>query len=232
LNTFFRFCNQNEYRSDNPISKIKHHKIKKSRGTAVTLSASDAESLMSFLENFDGLTDDDRNSGKQGTPGILVNYFALCLFAGIRPDWKYGEISKLRPSHLNLETGVIHVEPEVSKTNENRNVSIQPNLLEWIQRYPLETYAIIPPRFRDLRLEIRKKFDLTHDVLRHTYISMLIARDRSVGDAALNAGNTEYVIRRHYMDVVSESEAEKFWNIIPLKGSEKIIPMNQSGVAP
>ena len=62
---------------------------------------------------------------------------------------------------------------------------------------------------------VREKFTPAHDVLRHTYISMLVGKFRSVGDAALQAGNSEAVIRKYYLDVKSVAEAEKFWNVRP-----------------
>lgn len=67
--------------------------------------------------------------------------------------------------------------------------------------------------------ELRKKFNIGHDVLRHTYISMTVGAFRSVGDAALQAGNSESVIRKHYLDLKSVEEADEFWGIVP-SGSE------------
>jgi integrase len=60
-----------------------------------------------------------------------VPFFALALFAGIRPDWQDGEISKLRPANIDFKKGVIRIEPEVSKINERRIIQIQPNLKAW-----------------------------------------------------------------------------------------------------
>jgi hypothetical protein len=51
--------------------------------------------------------------------------------------------------------------------------------------------------------------------MRHTYISMTIGAFRSVGDAALQAGNSEAVIRKHYLDLKSVEEADEFWHIVP-----------------
>ena len=148
----------------------------------------------------------------------MVPYFALTLFAGIRPDYKDGEIAKLAPKDIRLETGVIFIEPEVSKVNEKRSIQIQPNLAQWLQRYPISEYPIIPSRrFRDMWVSVRKRFNLSHDVMRHTFITMLVAKFRSVGDASLQAGNSEAVIRRHYLDIRTKEEAEKFWNIMPEK---------------
>jgi pyruvate/2-oxoglutarate/acetoin dehydrogenase E1 component len=59
------------------------------------------------------------------------------------------------------------------------------------------------------------KFGLTHDVLRHTFISMFVAKFRSMGEAALQAGNSESIIRKHYLDLKSKEEAEQFFGIMP-----------------
>ena len=145
----------------------------------------------------------------------MVPYFALTLFAGIRPDWQHGEISRLRPKDIRLDTDVILIEPEVSKVNEKRSIKIQPNLRKWLENYPIDGYRIIPKRFRYLKEGVRARFKLPHDVMRHTYISMLVGAFRSVGDAALQAGNSESVIRKHYLNLKSEEESKQFWNIVP-----------------
>ena len=47
-----------------------------------------------------------------------------------------------------------------------------------------------------------------HNVLRHTFISMTVGAFKSVGDASLQAGNSESIIRKHYLDLKTEAEAE------------------------
>ena len=39
---------------------------------------------------------------------------------------------------------------------------------------------------------------------------MFVAKFRSLGEAALQAGNSESIIRRHYLDLKSTEEAEHF----------------------
>lgn len=46
--------------------------------------------------------------------------------------------------------------------------------------------------------------------MRHTFISMFVAKFRSIGDAAIQAGNSEAIIRRHYLDMKSQTDAEDF----------------------
>ena len=167
----------------------------------MTISAEKTAELMTFVETFEG--------------GSLVPYFAICLFAGVRPCIRYGEIKKLQAESVRLDTGVIHIEPEVSKVRMKRLVTIQPNLAAWLQTYPLKRLPIIPPNSMNTRHRVFKKFGLTHDVLRHTFISMFVAKYRSMGEAALQAGNSEAIIRKHYLDLKSAAEAEQFFGILP-----------------
>ena len=147
--------------------------------------------------------------------GAFVPFFALALFAGIRPCLRAGEILKLRPEHVRLDTGVILIEPEVSKVRMKRNVAIQPNLAVWLTAYPLEKFPIIPANLQHARAAIAKEFALSHDIMRHTFISMHVAKYRSMGEAALQAGNSESIIRKHYLDLKTPAEAEQFFAILP-----------------
>src|SRR5665213_2951462 len=145
--------------------------------------------------------------------GSLVPYFALCLFAVIRPSQRDGEISKLLPEHIRLDTGVILIEPEVSKVRMKRQVTIQPNLAAWLKAYPFKPINACYIEYH--RPKITKRFALTHDVMRHTFISMFVAKYRSMGEAALQAGNSESIIRKHYLDLKSPADAEEFFGIRP-----------------
>lgn len=201
LSTFFKFAFHKDWISVNPVEKTPHHRIHHKRGSATTISAQQAEKLMAYVEEFRG--------------GILAPYFALCLFAGIRPATSSGEISKLQPKQVRLDTGVIHIEPEVSKVGMKRLVTIQPNLAAWLRSYPLDRFSIIPTNIVKIRRKAFDAFGLTHDVLRHTFISMFVAKFRSMGEAGLQAGNSESIIRKHYLDLKSPAEAEQFFGILP-----------------
>lgn len=206
LSTFFKFAFQQDWITANPIEKIPYHRIAHRRGTAVTLTAAQCRELMAFVEQHEG--------------GRLVPFFALCLFAGIRPCVRNGEIMKLKPEHVRLDTGIIHVEPEISKVRMKRHVTIQPNLAAWLRAYPLEKFPIAPPNLQHLRAAVAKRFNLSADVMRHTFISMFVAKFRSMGEAALQAGNSETIIRRHYLDLKTAAEAGEFWSIQPRLGTE------------
>lgn len=205
LSTFFKFSFQRGWIAENPIPKVPHYRIRKKRGCAQTLTAEHAAKLMEFLETYDG--------------GRWVPYFALCLFAGIRPGVPHGEITKLKPEAVDEKAGVINISAEVSKVREPRKIAIQPNLAAWLQAYPLKKFPIILGNFKKRRDRFAKKLNLTHDVLRHTFISMFVAKFRSMGEAALQAGNSESIIRKHYLDLKSPAEAEQFFSILPKRST-------------
>ncbi len=201
LFTFFKFAFCQDWVAANPLEKVPHLRIAHRRGSATTLSAAQATALMHHVEQIDG--------------GSLVPFFALALFAGIRPCVRTGEILKLRPEHVRLDTGVILIEPEVSKVRMKRAVTIQPNLAAWLRAYPLDRFPIIPANLQHTRAAVAEKFTLSHDIMRHTFISMHVAKYRSMGEAALQAGNSESIIRKHYLDLKTPAEAEAFFNIVP-----------------
>ncbi|OAM89254.1 site-specific integrase [Termitidicoccus mucosus] len=212
LSTFFKYALAQGWLLENPAKAIVRQRTGHNRGSAPALNAAQAAELMAHVETVHD--------------GALVPYFALCLFAGIRPE---GEVTKLPADDVRVETAAITIEPWVSKVNMRRLVTIQPNLAAWLQAYPLEKYPIIPSKDKMKNVtgkitRIRRQFTLGHDVLRHTFISMHVAKFRSMGDAALQAGNSEKIIRRHYLNVTTPQEAEAFFGIVPLKKSEAKAP--------
>lgn len=206
LSAFLKYGVLKDWVAENVIAKVPHFRgVGHRRGSAPTLNAKQCADIMTWAEENHG--------------GALVPFIALCLFAGIRPDLYEGEISKLKAADVRLDTGVILIEPDVSKVRMKRSIAIQPNLAAWLRAYPLDRFPIMPRGFRRLRLKFRKQFDLSHDILRHTFISMHVGKYRSLGEAALQAGNSESIIRKHYLDLKSTAEAEEFFGIMPQRSA-------------
>ena len=74
---------------------------------------------------------------------------------------------------------------------------------------------IIPVNFDRLAKRARKAFKISPDEARHSFISYHVAVHRSLGEAALQAGNSESIIRRHYLNLHSQEEGRKFFGIVP-----------------
>ncbi|OYV03865.1 MAG: hypothetical protein CFE26_19910 [Verrucomicrobiales bacterium VVV1] len=143
--------------------------------------------------------------------GALVRYWSLAYYAGIRPM----EIQRMQGREaelINLRTRTITIPANVSKTRHERQIVISDNLAAWLEAFP---GPITPPNFGRMRDLVRKRFGMTHDEARHSYISFHVALHRSLGDAALQAGNSESIIRRHYLNLRPREEGSKFFRIVP-----------------
>ena len=51
---------------------------------------------------------------------------------------------------------------------------------------------------------------------------MFVAKFRSIGEAAIQVGNSENIIRKHYLDLKSPTEAEQFFGIRPQGGTSAV----------
>ena len=209
VSAFLKFALQRDWIADNPLAKIPARRLRRRRGCATTFTAAQAAGLMACVE--------------EQYP-TAVPFFALCLFGGIRPCLRTGEILRLQPVHVKLDANLIHIDGEVSKVREPRNITIQPNLAAWLRAYPLAQYPIIPANLQHIREKVAERFPLAHDIMRHTFISMFVAKFRSLGEAALQAGNSESIIRGHYLELKSAAEAEQFFGILPKHASTPAAP--------
>lgn len=218
LHAFFEWCRAKprQWCGDNPARPLAVHKI--ARGIPAVLTAQRAAEFMAYVETY------PTGTRQKARPGYLVPYLALCLFAGIRPTvprgeaWKLGKLPAAELARaIDLANGVIWIAPAISKTRDLRKVTIQPNLRAWLERYPLDRYPIVVPAMQAKVMEVRMKFGLTDDVLRHTFCSMHVAKFKSLGSTALEAGNSERIIKKHYLNSVTEAEAEAFWAICPAR---------------
>ncbi|MGH8021103.1 MAG: tyrosine-type recombinase/integrase [Opitutaceae bacterium] len=232
LNAFFAWAEKapRKWISANPVKDVQKFKVV--QGLPEILSADTVCRIFEFLESYTG------TASKQHAPGFLVPYFALAVFAGIRPSINGGELTRIaelknRDRIIDLKAGVIRITPEIAKTKDVRQILIQPNLAAWLERYPLKDFPIIPRNAIELIREVRTRHDVGHDVLRHTFISMHVAKFRSMGDTALQAGNSEKMIKKHYLNLVTTDEAEEFWNVMPktTTAAEKPVPEKTETVA-
>ncbi len=149
-------------------------------------------------------------------------YFVLTLFLGLRPDMRTGEIHELarciKRDGLGpyYSTGFLHLSAEITKEGMPREVAVPANVAAWFERYPLTPENICPGDYKDEDLvSIRRKFQIPHDGLRHTAISAFMANGSSYDIAADQFGNSEPIIRRHYLRRMENTDALRFFSIMP-----------------
>lgn len=198
LHSFFELSVREGWCSTNPVTPILKKTV--TRGRPAILLPQQCRELMAYVENYDN--------------GKLCRYFALALFAGLRtgPSGELHKLAQRAEELIDLKNGVIHIPPEVAKTHTYRQVKIQPNLRRWLERY---TGPILPSNHDRLIKHIRRHFSLSHDQLRHTFFSAWVSAFHSVGSAAIVGGNTETIVKRHYLNQLTETDGMDIWSIAP-----------------
>lgn len=196
ITTMFSFGVKNGLCVDNPALKVERPTLLDT--APMILTAPDCERLMRAAEAKDP---------------ALVQYLALCLFAGLRPS----EAMRIMPENMKLD----HVEVFGKKVRarNRRLVPINETLFAWLLRYPGD---FEPVNLRRRLVAIRKatkteaepEIRWTQDCLRHTFVSMYYAI-HGAKETAQVAGHSETVLFQHYRELVTRQSAIQFWSIRP-----------------
>jgi integrase len=147
----------------------------------------------------------------------IVPYYALGLFAGLRPD----EAKLLTTADINLKDRLITISPQISKTHM-RHVRIQDNLAAWLKAYPVAD-KVYWKRYHADRLTAALGFDWPADVCRKSFISYHLAAFRSQNETVQEAGHRDStMIFTHYRNIktidglqITSDYAAAYWKIIP-----------------
>jgi integrase len=223
LSSFFTWATEHKFCATNPMLAIKP--VKTERDEPETLTVAQARSLIENAATFKN--------------GITLPYFALGLFAGIRPT----ELARITWDNIDLEAGTITIGAKIAKMRQRRIVdmvcvtqkdrerkehTLPANLLAWLMPHAVKKTPIRGANWR-------KDFDAvkeaagwgtksdekpnlkpwTQDMMRHTAISNHLAYFQHEGKTATWAGNSPDIIQRHYKGLVKQSEAVEFWGILP-----------------
>lgn len=199
---FFNYALKQEYVGQNPVHKIERPILDEK--IPEILTPDEAQRLMFVAQ--------------EHHPN-MVAYFAICLFAGLRPS----EAENLDWRSVNLVSKLITVRPEVAKRRRQRLVDISDNLLEWLSPFKQESGPIHFSRvgFDDSR----KKADVSwsNDVLRHSFASYYLAKHQDAAKTALQMGHMRTdVLFNHYRELVTREDAKAYWQIKPRKQANVI----------
>jgi site-specific recombinase XerD len=160
--------------------------------------------------------------------GLLLPYLIVSLFAGLRPT----EIARLPWDRVDLTEGTITLDGSMAKTRQRRIVKLPENAIAWLLPLAPKHPAFVPAAFArhfghvkqaagfnsregGKTRDGKKVRPWVQDYMRHTAISMYLAKHKHEGEAATWAGNSPNIIHRHYKGLVKEADATEFWNITP-----------------
>jgi integrase len=156
-------------------------------------------------------------------PFELIPMLALGAFAGVRS----AELHRLDWSDIDLRRGLITVEKAKSKTQRRRVIVMEPVLKAWLAPYSGQTGPIWSSlkRYHTETLELSQstKIAWKKNGLRHSFASYHYSKYRSADKTSADMGNTPTMVFKHYRELVTPEEAERYFNIFPPAPAENIV---------
>ena len=167
--------------------------------------------------------------------GRLLPYVAVSLFAELRPT----ELSRLTWERIDLTEGTITLDGSMAKTRQRRIVKLPENAVAWLLPLAPKHPDFVPAAFvrhfgrvkRAAGFNVneggkkggKKLRPWVQDYMRHTAVSMYLAKHKHEGEAATWAGNSPNVIHRHYKGLVKYADAAEFWKLTPATVKSEIV---------
>jgi len=155
-----------------------------------------------------------------------VPYFALALFAGIRPN---GELARLSWADIDFKRREIDIKSEVSKTGDERFIEMSDNLVAWLLPHRKTSGPINTARGAAGRVRRKSGVRWAPDCMRHSFGSYHMAEHENAGKTALQMGHRKIdTTFEHYRRAVRKEDAVAFWAIAPQQESN-VIQMRKAG---
>lgn len=198
VRTFFRFAVGRRWIVSNPAEKLEA--VQLPDAPPGILKVDECKAMLSVI---------DEN---------LLPLVVLNLFCGLRPE----ECVQIRNENVQLDRGFVEVLATVAKSRKRRIVEISQNARVWllnikfVPRTP-KWYARQLPKLRKLAGQVLgRPFPWPKNCLRHSFASYHLAMHGSADKTALQMGHRSTdMLFRHYRELVTKEEAEKFWVIVP-----------------
>lgn len=144
-----------------------------------------------------------------------LGWLSLALLVGLRPE----EADKTGWSNIDLERGMVRVDASASKVRQRRIVVLTPAALHWL-KVARQSGSVLPIAKSTRRRFIRKLRRVLgyqawpQDILRHTAASYLLAYHQDAAKVARELGNSASVLLRHYTELVSKEDGERFVSLV------------------
>lgn len=200
LSRFFAWCMERprQWIRVNPCSTVRTRRKHEETPPPAILTVPEVETLLRAAESH--------------APDLLP-WFTLQLFGCLRP----AEAQRLEWSQVNFKDREIRLEASQTKTGKPRVLPIHKTLAAWLKASGTSNLGFSRRRFREVVRAAGIK-DWTQDVLRHTGISHLVRLRDSFAEVAIIAGNSEQMIRRHYLGRTTTEETSQFFALRPGNG--------------
>jgi integrase len=144
---------------------------------------------------------------------------AIGAFCGLRA----AELGRLAWKDIRLDQKSIIVDAGIAKTQSRRVVPIPTNVASWIGTHIDSSSTGKISRYMDVG-HLSRRFSAiatecgvpwVRNGLRHSFCSYRLAQTKNAAQTAHEAGNSPNILHRHYSELVTQQEAERWFNIRP-----------------
>ncbi len=145
-------------------------------------------------------------------------FVALAGFAGLRS----AEILRLQWENVKWHQKHIEIKANMAKTAQRRLVPVSANLVRCLKNSRKAKGPVIGHVKLFMRLEWLAKASgvkWKRNALRHSYASYRLAILQDAGKLALEMGNSPNMVFRHYRELVTEKDANRWFKLSPRKVS-------------
>ncbi len=158
-------------------------------------------------------------------------WVAIAAFAGLRTS----EVLRLDWSAFKWSSGTIAVSSRVArKVRISRQAPLLEPLVAWLADFRDKTGPVIPRNWKDMEAahsdalaRLRKALawqTWDNNALRHSFGSNRLAVVKSYAQVALEMGNSPAQVREHYNDPKPESDAVKYFAVMPQEAAQNLVP--------
>ena len=151
-------------------------------------------------------------------PEHLIAPLAIKAFSGVRTE----EMVRMDWSTVNFETKHITLSADVTKTKQRRLIPMPDNLVAWLAPFQGRTGRIsarwVTPQ---TLVQAFDRFGRNHEIhvgankFRNSYITYRVAVTHDIQRVALESGNSPQVIQREYLELATENDGKRWFNIFP-----------------
>ena len=208
MHTAFAFAVMRGYTPENPVTKTT--KIKADISTPGILTPVEMAALLAKADP------------------LIVPSLAISAFAGIRD----AEIGRMKWGMVDLTSGYIKIGADIAKIPSRRLVPIFTPVRAWLAPYAGSVEKIQPIKrtFYNLVVAARRAAVVQlategieaqnlkkwpHNALRHSFASYRLALIANAPQVAEEGGHSVQVMKQHYRELVTPSEAAKWFAVMP-----------------
>jgi integrase len=181
------------------------------------------------------LTPDELHLVLAAAPPPCLPWLALGAWAGVRTEELYRERHPLQWEDIDMAGCIMTIRPETSKVSRRRIVPILPPLAAALRAIGPAAGRIAPPGDGPTKGQLRAIGEpiggWRRNALRHSFLTYRSAQV-GTGQAALEAGNSEAITRRNYLDATTPAEAARWFSVPQMFRTFADTPQNATSQDP